>query len=120
MCYYQGTPSFFEKKKSIRELAEEDFFRLGIDKTKDKTGILIFILLEGRQFYILADSGINEKVSETVWHKIKDEMQSMFIRGEFSKGILFGIDEVGKILSEHFPLKPGDINEISDRVRIEN
>ncbi|MCL5028091.1 MAG: TPM domain-containing protein [Bacteroidetes bacterium] len=111
---------FLKRKKSIRELAEEDFFRLGIDKTKDKTGILIFILLEGRQFYILADSGINEKVPEATWHIIKDEMQNMFIKGEFCKGILFGIDEVGKILSKHFPLKPGDTNEISDRVRIEN
>ena len=111
---------FFKRKKSIRQLAEEDFFRLGIDKTKDKTGILIFILLEGRQFYILADSGINEKVPEATWHNIKDEMQNMFIKGEFSKGILFGIDEIGKILSKHFPIKPDDKNEISDRVRIEN
>ncbi len=109
-----------KRKKSIKELAEEEFFRLGIAKTKDKTGILIFILLEGRQFYILADSGINEKVPEETWHKIKDEMQSMFVKGEFCKGILFGIEEVGKVLSKHFPIKSDDTNEISDRVRIEN
>ena len=34
---------FSQRNKSIREIAEEEFFRLGIDKTRDKTGILIFL-----------------------------------------------------------------------------
>ena len=111
---------FLKRKKSVRELAEEEFLRLGINKTRDRTGILIFILLEGRQFYILADSGIIDKVPQTTWDKIRDQMQSMFGNGEFCKGILHGLDESGKILSKHFPVKPDDKNEISDRVRIEN
>ncbi len=109
-----------EKKKNIRELAQEEFIRLGINKTKDSTGILIFILLEDRQFYIVADNGINKKVSQSVWDSIRDDMQGMFVKGEFCKGILHGLTEVGKVLSAHFPVKPGDKNEISDRVRIED
>ncbi len=111
---------FLKRKKTIRELAEEEFSRIGIDKTRDKTGILIFILLEERQFYILADSGINQKVPENTWHTIKEEMQNNFSQGEFCKGILHGIDEVGIVLSKHFPRKSDDTNEISDQVRIEN
>ena len=111
---------FLKKKKSIHELAKEEFIRLGINKTRDSTGILIFILLEGRQFYILADDGINEKIPQSVWDAIRDEMQSKFVKGEFCKGILHGLTEVGKILSKHFPVKPDDKNEISDRVRIES
>jgi uncharacterized membrane protein len=41
------------------------------------------------------------------------------VRGEFCKGILFAIDEISKILSEHFPIKPYDTNEISNRVVIQ-
>ena len=111
--------NLLKKKKSVRSLAEEEFFKLGIQNTRDKTGILIFILLEGRKFYILADSGINEKVNEGTWKSIKDEMQSMFLKGEFSKGILHGVNQVGKILSQYFPVKSDDTNEISNRVRIE-
>jgi uncharacterized membrane protein len=108
------------RKKSVKELAQNEFLRLGIGKTRDKTGVLIFILLEGRQFYILTDTGINEKVPQSTWDKIKDEMQNMFINGEFCKGILYGINEVGNILALHFPVKPDDTNEISDKVQIEN
>jgi uncharacterized membrane protein len=111
--------SFFKKQKTIRELAEIEFSKLGLYKTQDKTAVLLFLILEKRQFYILADSGINEKVPENTWDVIKEEMQKMFINGDFSNGILYGIDNIGKILVEHFPIKPDDKNEISDRVIIE-
>ncbi len=111
--------SFMQKKKTVRELAEEEFVKLGIDKTRDKTGIIIFFLLEAREFYIMADEGINNKVPEKTWDRVKDEMQSFFMEGKFSAGILQGVDRVGNILSEHFPIKPDDTNEISNRVILE-
>ena len=110
--------SFQQKKKTLRQLAEDEFYRLGIAKTRDSTGVLFFLILEDRQFYILADKGINEKVSQETWDQIKEEMQGRFLKGEFCKGILFGIEEAGKILSTHFPIKPDDTNELSNRVNI--
>jgi len=110
---------FLQRNKSVHALAEKEFFRIGIDKTKDKTGILIFILLPKRQFYIMADSGIHKKVPDNTWDSIKDEMQKMFLTGDFSKGIIHGVQRVGKILSEHFPVTPDDTNELSNRVVIE-
>ena len=109
---------FLQKKKLLRQLAEDEFYRLGVNKTRDATGILIFLLLEERQFYILADKGINEKVPPDTWDKIKDQMQIFFIKGEFSKGIIYGVEEVGKILNAHIPIKPDDTNELSNRVNI--
>ncbi len=111
--------TFLQKKKTVKELAREEFFKLGIDNTRDKTGIIIFLLLEARQFYILADEGINNKVPGKTWDKIKDEMQEHFIEGRFSEGIIHGVGRVGRILSEHFPIKPDDTNEISNRVILE-
>jgi len=110
--------SFFQRNKTLKLLAEEEFFKLGMNKTSDKTGILIFLLLKERQFYILADKGIDEKVAPATWNSIKDKMQDMFSKGEFSKGILFGIEEVGKILSSYFPLKADDKDELSNRIII--
>ncbi len=111
--------SLIQKNKPVRKLAEEEFFKLGIDKTRDKTGIIIFFLLEAREFYILADEGINNKVPEKTWDKIKDEMQLHFMEGNFSEGIIHGVERVGKIFSEHFPIKSDDTNEISNRVVLE-
>lgn len=111
--------SLFEKRRTLRELAEKEFLRLGINKTQEGTGVLIFLLLSDRQFYILADNSINKITGEEVWAEIKDIMQAKFMRGEFCKGILFAIDEIGKILSQHFPIRSDDKNEISNRIVVQ-
>ncbi|HEX2962190.1 MAG: TPM domain-containing protein [Ignavibacteria bacterium] len=107
---------FLKRKKTIEEMAKEEFFRLGMDKTRDKTGILIYLLLSEKKFHVLADTGINEKVQDNTWHKIKDDMQEKFRQGFFSDGITLGIREVGEVLSRHFPIKQDDTNELPNTV----
>jgi len=111
--------SFAERNKSLRQLAEIEFKKLKMNETRDKTGILIFILFQERQFYILADEGINNKVPQETWDSIRDEIQASFKNGEFLDGILTGLKNVGKILSEHFPIKADDTNELSNKISID-
>ena len=108
--------NYREKKKSIMELAAIDFAKLGMGKTRDKTGVLIFLLLSEKKFYIYADKGINEKIEQKVWDEIRDKMQEEFSRGHFTGGIILGIREAAKILQRHFPIKSDDTNELSDAV----
>ena len=107
---------FSKRKKSILDLATEEFYKLNMANTRDKTGILIYILLSKRKFYILADSGINEKVEQTTWDNIRDEMQEDFKEGHYLEGILTTIEKVGNILSQFFPIKEDDTNELSNKV----
>ena len=111
---------FRDRKKSIRDLAEIEFHKLGMHATRDKTGILLYLLLNEKQFYVLADEGINTKVGDDTWHKLRDEMQTKFKDGKFAEGIIWGIGRVGKILSEHFPIKEDDSNELSNKVILES
>ena len=104
------------RKKDVRTLAGEEFIKLGMNSTRDKTGILIYIHLEMRQFYILADEGINSKVDQITWDKIRDEMQTEFKTGRYTEGILGCIEKVGKILGKFFPIKFDDTNELSNKV----
>lgn len=108
-----------EKKLSLKSLAEKEFIKAGIAKTKDATGILIFLVLNSKEFYLLADKNINEKVEQNTWDRIAKSMSEHFIEGSFCRGILNGLEQAGKILSTHFPIKPGDVNELSNVVRIE-
>lgn len=105
-----------QKKKPISELAVAEFNRIGMCKTADSTGILLFILFEDREFYILADKGVNEKVDKNTWEEVKNNMQNYFVKGEYCKGIINSLEEMGNILAVHFPIKPGDVNEIADDV----
>ncbi len=109
---------FFHRSKSVFEHAVSEFKKRGIKKTRDHTGILIFILLKEREFYILADSAIHDKVAENTWELVKDKMESKFREKKFCEGIINAVDEVGTILAEHFPRKTDDTNELPDEVNI--
>lgn len=108
--------SLLERKKEIRLLAEKEFYKLNMHLTRDNTGILLYLLLAERKFYILADKGINEKVDQSIWDDVRNQIQKEFREGHFANGILLGINRVSKILSEHFPVKTDDTNELSNKI----
>ena len=105
-----------QKRKTVKQLAIEEFRRLGINKTRDKTGILLYILLKDREFHVFADDGIHSIVGDTTWEEIKDLLLQFFRDGEFCQGIVAAVSRIGAVLSAHFPIKPDDTNEISNRV----
>ena len=63
-----------QKELPIRDIALQEFYSIGMDKTRDKTGILIFILLKEKQFQIIADEGINNQVDPDTWQKEADSL----------------------------------------------
>lgn len=110
--------NLLEKRKSIRELAEIEFDKSGITNTKERTGVLIFILLSDKQFYILADKNISERIEQKILDDIAGKMSDTFRKGNFSKGIIDCINSLAEILSKHSPISPDDINELSNKIRL--
>ena len=109
---------WLEKTKSVRTLAEKEFVSAKIGKTKGATGILIFIIFNAKGFCILGDKSINEKVEQTVWDEIANSISNSFKLEQYYLGIINGVEQAGKILSTHFPIQPGDVNELSNEVRV--
>jgi uncharacterized membrane protein len=103
---------------TVEQLARHEFVHLGMVKTKERTGILIFILLEAREFFILADEHINEKVAPETWKSVAQAMGASFARNEFRQGLLSAIRSVGDHLAVHFPGHAGDTNELPNTVDI--
>ena len=107
-----------EKALSVEQLARHEFAHLGMMKTRERTGILIFILLESREFFILADEHINEKVAPRSWNSVAEAMAAQFVKLEFRQGLLDAVRSVGDHLATHFPARAGDKNELSNKVDI--
>lgn len=109
---------FLDRKRSIRELAIREFYRLGMNNTRDKNGILFFLLLSDREFYILPDEGISSKLPQSFLDELAKKTEQYFREKNFFEGIIFTLKECGNVLAEHFPRKPEDKNELSDKVEI--
>jgi len=107
---------FMDKLYQPNELAVRDFEKLGMANTKDKSGILIFVLFEERFYDILADEGIYEKISDEVWNNLEVKLKDEFSQGSYVNGILHVVNKMGEILSREFPRNADDANELPDEV----
>lgn len=102
----------------LKDIALYEFFNLGMDKTRDKTGILLFILLGEKKFQILADEGINAKVEQEIWDDVAAGLSTSFKKQKYTDGVVEAVSEMGKVLSEYFPKKLDDWDELSDEVSV--
>jgi uncharacterized membrane protein len=109
---------FWEKLYQPHELAVKDFEKLGMADTRDKTGIMIFVIFGERYYDILADEGIYEKIPDEIWNSLEARLKEEFIRGSYLNGILHIVEKIGKILSKEFPRKAEDVNELPDDVAV--
>ncbi|MBS1518663.1 MAG: TPM domain-containing protein [Bacteroidetes bacterium] len=107
-----------EKEFTPREMALKEFTDLRMHETRDKTGVLIFILFEERKFEIIADSGINSRITEDEWNDLSGKLRDHFKAARYLEGIVYVIEKIGEKLSEEFPFKSDDTNELSDEVVI--
>jgi hypothetical protein len=97
-----------------RARAIELFGKLGVGKTAERTGVLVYVLLADRMVEIVADRGISAKVDPAEWHAICSAMQAEFRERRFEEGAVAGVKAVSALLGKHFPVGEGDRNELPD------
>ena len=92
------------------------FYKLEMDKTRLRNGVLIYVATNDHKFAIIGDSGINKLVPADFWDKTRESMLSYFKEGDILQGIVIGIEYAGKQLQRYFPANAGDKNELSDDI----
>jgi len=88
--------------------AMRQFFAQGLDKTEQRTGVLIFVSALEHYAEIVADVGINAKVSQPVWDDAVAALIGKLAQDEVADGFVLAIERCGAVLAEHFP--PGALN----------
>ena len=101
--------------QSARDRAIEVFSQLHVWDTEHNNGILIYLLLADRDVEIVADRGVNARLTQDAWELICHEMEAHFRRAEFEAGVLTGIRAVAAHLRTHYPKSSEDRNEMPDR-----
>lgn len=96
--------------------ARLQFERLGMTKTAERNGVLIFLAPRSRTFAVLGDSGVHARCGETFWTELAAAMTERFRAGDFTAGLVQGIARAGALLAEHFPRRDDDANELPNEV----
>ncbi len=108
------------KEKAVKERALQAFYEKGLYKTKQNTGVLFFISILERKVWVLADRGINEKMEQTTLNKFADQIAQGIREKRACAALIEAIKEVGELLAQHYPIQPGDTNELSDEIICED
>jgi uncharacterized membrane protein len=102
---------------SVERAADKAFVRLGMSRTRHHNGVLFFVVPARRRFVVLGDAGIHEKVGQEFWNGVAAAVSERFRKGDFTGGLVHGIESVGEQLVTHFPYNAAtDINELSDEI----
>jgi uncharacterized membrane protein len=105
---------------NVEKAADKAFGRLGMTKTKDRNGVLFFVVPSRRRFVVLGDEGVHAKVGQDFWQRVAGRVCEHFRQGEFTTGLINGIEEVGEQLAAHFPYdSAADVDELTDEVDFE-
>lgn len=102
--------------KDLEERALRRFHLLGMTKTAERNGVLIYIAPRARQFRILGDTAIHEKCGEDFWKEVAAAMEASFRKGALTEGVVAGVERVGEVLASHFPRGAGDRNELPNKI----
>lgn len=102
--------------EEVREAAVTAFFGEKLYKTREENGILIFISVLERRVWVLADSGIDQRIDQRQWQEIVDLITRGIRENRQCEAICEAIGRVGEILRSHFPITDDDHNELHDLI----
>jgi uncharacterized membrane protein len=102
---------------NIEKAADKAFVRMGITRTKDRNGVLLFVVPSRRKFVVLGDRGIHERVGQEFWNSVAAVIGERFRDGDFTGGLTRAIEVIGQQLASHFPYDPAtDRDELANDV----
>jgi putative membrane protein len=100
--------------------ALRSFHAQGLNATRDRTGVLIFVSLLERRVEIFADSGIAARVKPEEWNQIVHDLIAQIKGKMLADGLCQAISRCGSLLQTHFPARPDDRDELSNQLVVES
>ena len=96
--------------------AQRAFDQLGMAKTRERNGVLIFVAPKAQKFAVIGDAGVHQHCGAEFWTALAAEMSGHFRQAEFTTGLIHGIRKAGELLACHFPRQPDAVNELPDDI----
>jgi putative membrane protein len=104
------------QKASVARAAMTAFHTYGLHRTRDMTGILIYVSIFERRIHVLADKGINDKVPPRTWDEIVEIIAEGIRNKTQGEAMARAVARCGELLQEHFPVQEDDVDELPNLI----
>ena len=98
--------------------AREVFAALGMHRTAERNGVLIYLAVEDHKLAIVGDEGIHTRVGTQYWEHVRDLMLERLRTGAARDAVLMAVGDVGGVLRQPYGRRPDDTNELSNEVSV--
>lgn len=105
----------FWRVHTARERALEVFAELGVWNTRERNGLLIYVLLAERDVEIVADTGCDGRIADNEWQRVCTLIEREFAGGRWRDGVLVGIEAATELLVREFQATGPHPNQQEDR-----
>jgi uncharacterized membrane protein len=102
--------------ENVLDRAAKYFYKLNMDQTRHRNGVLVYLATVDRKFAIIGDAGINKVVPPDFWDSTREDMLEHFRLGNLVEGIVTGLAIAGEQLQKYFPHGKDDTNELPDDI----
>ncbi len=108
-------PAALQRAYAAR-MAQLQFASLVNARTRGDIGLLIFVSLAERHVEIVVDDGIAARIPQAAFQGIVAEFIRDVHRGRLADGFIAAIEGCTLLLERHFPARPDEPDEISNKV----
>jgi putative membrane protein len=105
-----------ELDHEVREAATIHFFSKGLYRTREETGVLIYLSVFEGKVWVLGDRGLDAAVPPGFWQEVVDQVVAGIKEGRPAAAICAAVGRIRGVLAEKFPAAPGDTNELPNLI----
>ena len=92
------------------------FQKLGMHKTRERNGVLLYFAPQVQKFAVVGDAAIHEKCEQPFWEEVAAEISSGLREKQFTPAVVGAVRKVGELLAVHFPRHSDDSDELSNEI----
>lgn len=107
-----------EMASEVERGAAAAFHNLRAHGTSARTGVLVYVSLYEHMVRVLVDDAVIEKIPQEEWEKVAGLVTEGMSFGDPAGGMISAINRCGELLSGPFPRPAGDVDELSNELRI--
>jgi putative membrane protein len=104
------------RERAVKERALKAFYEKGLYKTRENTGMLIFLSLLERKVWVLADKGIHGKIHQNSLNRLASIVSKGIREGRSCEALCEAIKETGDLLAKLYPQSGVHKDQLPDDV----
>jgi uncharacterized membrane protein len=93
---------------NVQRMARRAFERLGMARTRGRSGVLFLIVPSRRKFAVVGDEAVHACAGQTLWDELRAILSDTFHDDCFTDGLVAAIDRAGERLALCLPAVSGD------------